>query len=130
MINVRINTKGFTLIEIIFAIAIFGIISLSIYTMITTTLTIYKNSELQYKATLLALGYLETMEASYTLDIGQTTYEEGEYTIEIDVSKAEKYNGKLYKIVIEVASDDDILERIEGYKVKPMREWYYEEEPQ
>lgn len=122
MINVRINTKGFTLIEIIFAIAIFGIISLSIYAMITTTLRIYKNSELQYKATLLALGYLETMEASSTLDIGQTTYEEGEYTIEVDVSKAEKYNGKLYKIVIEVVSDDDILERIEGYKVKPMRE--------
>lgn len=112
------NDYGFTLIEIIFALAIFGILTLAIYTMTSTIINVYNNSEKQYNATLLAQRYFESIKASPKVDIGNVLYEEGEFIITVDISEVSKYNGKLYKIIVEVELEEHKLERIEGFKVK------------
>lgn len=111
------NNYGFTLIEIIFALAIFGILTLAIYTMTTTIINAYRNSEKQYYATLLAQRHFETIKASSEVEIGNVLYEEGEFIVTVDISEVNKYNGKLYKIIIEVELGEQKLERFEGFKV-------------
>lgn len=113
------NNYGFTLIEIIYALAIFGILTLAIYTMMTITIKIYKDSEEKFNATLLAQRYFETIKALSTVDIGIVVYEEGKFTVTVDISEVSKYNGKLYKIIVEVKLGEHKLEKIEGFKVKP-----------
>lgn len=118
MNNSNNNNYGFTLIEIIFALAIFGILTLSIYTMMTTTINIYNKSRLQYNSTLLAQKYYENIKASSEIDTGIDVYEEGEYTVTVEISEISKYNGKLYRIIIEVKLGENVLETIEGFKKK------------
>ena len=94
------NDYGFTLIEIIFALAIFGILTLAIYTMTSTIINVYNNSEKQYNATLLAQRYFESIKASPKVDVGNVLYEEGEFIITVDISKSVNIMGNYIKLLL------------------------------
>ena len=113
----RLNSKGFTLIETIFSIAILGIIHLALSTMLTTTINAYKESKQQYNATLLAQSYFEKIKASPIENVGQTINESEDLRGIIDITEVSKYTGRLYKITIEVTKEEESLEKIEGYKL-------------
>ena len=115
----KANILGFTLIETLFALTIFSVVTLAILTMMITTINIYKNSEQQYNATLLAQRCFETIKASSVVNVGLVVNEVEGFIVTIDISEISKYNNKLYKIIIEVAYDECVLERLEGYKITP-----------
>ncbi len=113
----RLNSSGFTLIEVLFSIAILGIINLALTSMISTIINAYKESKVQFEATLLAQSYYEKIKALPFEDFGEAVIEKGNLTVVSSIEEADKYNGCLYKVTVEVFKDDKSLEKIEGFKL-------------
>lgn len=112
----RHNSSGFTLIEVLFSIAILGILDLALTTMITAEIKAYKNSKEQFEATLLAQSFYERLKASPVIRLGVEISESGDFIIITEVEELEKYEGSMIKVTVEVLKEEESLERIEGYK--------------
>lgn len=119
---IRHNTKGFTLIETIYAIAILGILSIALTNMIMLTINTHKNSKEQFNATLLAQYHFEKIKASDVAEAENIKIESGNLHIEIDIAEVEKYKDRLFKVTVEVMNGDKSLEKIEGYKLMCLQE--------
>lgn len=59
--------------------------------------------------------------------MGETITEFEDYKIISDIVEVEKYNGRLYKITVEVIKEDEVLEKIEGYKIFKYKEMQFED---
>lgn len=123
----RLSSSGFTLIEILFSISILGIMCLALFSMNTTIIKAYKDSKQQFEATLTAQCLYERIKASPFPDVGETITEFDDYKIISDIVEVEKYNGRLYKITVEVIKEDEVLEKIEGYKIFKYKEMQFED---
>ncbi len=122
----RRDTKGFTLIETIYAMAILGILSIALTSMIMLIINTYKNSKEQFNATLLAQLHFERIKASYIEKAEEIIIKSGDLQVTIDIAEAEKYKNRLFKITVEVMKGEKSLERIEGYKLICLREIEHE----
>ena len=122
----RHDTKGFTLIETIYAMAILGILSIALTSMIMLIINTYKNSKEQFNATLLAQSHFERIKASYIEKAEEIIIKSGDLQVTIDIAEAEKYKDRLFKITVEVMKGEKSLERIEGYKLICLREIEHE----
>lgn len=113
----RLNSKGFTLIEVIFSLGILVIIFIALSSMHTTIINAYGNSKEQFNATMLAQSQFEKIKALPVESTGQSIIEADGFHIIVDIEEMDKYEGILYKIVVLVTKEDETLERIEGYKL-------------
>lgn len=111
------NCSGLSLIELLFTISILGIIMISIVPLFISTNKINRKSESLYNATLLAQGYMESIKASDHVEIGQTIDNFDGIKIKVDIGEADKYNSDFYRIIIEIFQNDELMERLEGYKM-------------
>lgn len=117
MIKELKNSFGLSFVELLFTLAILGITMISISSLLVSTTKINKESEIQYQATLLAQRYLEKIKASDTVSVGKTVINSDNTKATIDIIEIEKYESKLYKIVVEISFYGEIYERLEGYKI-------------
>lgn len=97
------NPNGFTLIEVIVSLAIFSIISMSLYSLLYSSLTTTTSSDVLFNATQLSQKYIEELniirfkeiEDTYTLDDDGNYYkqfQDSDFDIELKVSKIEDFN--------------------------------------
>ncbi len=112
----RHNSSGFTLIEVLFSIAILGILDLALTTMITAEIKAYKDSKEQFEATLLAQSFYERLKASPMIKLGEEIAESEDFIIITEVEEVEEYEGSMIRVMVEVLKEEKSLERIEGYK--------------
>ncbi|MCK9216715.1 MAG: type II secretion system GspH family protein [Firmicutes bacterium] len=124
----RLDSKGFTLIETIYGIAILGILSIALSNLIMLTIKTYKDSKEQFNATLLAQYYFEEKKASYIVETEKTVIKSGDLLVSIDVLEVERYKERLFKITVEVIKDEMTLEKFEGYKSIDLQEIQHEED--
>ncbi len=111
------KNSGLSFIELLFTLAILGITMISISSLLVNTSKINKKSELKYHATLLAQSYMENVKASDSI-ISELTIDTFEDTkIVVDIIEIDKYKSKFYKIIIEVLINEEVFERLEGYKI-------------
>ena len=113
----RLNSSGFTLIEVLYSIAILGIINLALSSMLATTINSYRLSKKQFEATLLVQNYYERIKAISCVEPGETIIESGGFTIVIDIVELDEYKDCMYKIIIKIYDGDELIEEIEGFKV-------------
>jgi len=111
------NDIGLSLVELLFTLAILGITVIAISSLLINTAKINKKSEQQYNATLLAKSYMEYIKASDGVNVGKSIYFAENVEIIIDICEINKYKDQMYKVVIEVISNDETLEKLEGYKI-------------
>lgn len=112
----RHNSSGFALIEVLFSIAILGILDLALTTMITAEIKAYKDSKEQFEATLLAQSFYERLKASPMIKLGEEIAESEDFIIIMEVEEVEEYEGSMIRVMVEVLKEEKSLERIEGYK--------------
>lgn len=115
------NNNGLTLIELLFTLAILGIVTIAVIALLTNAAFINRKSEQQYNATLIAQTYMENIKATENIEIGQTIEIFNDFKILIDVSEVNKYNNMIYKVRVEVLIDEKTLEVFEGYKILRIR---------
>ncbi|MGF7056990.1 type IV pilus modification PilV family protein [Brassicibacter mesophilus] len=111
------NNIGLSLIELLFTLAILGITVIAVSSLLVNTAKINKKSEQQYNATLLAQSYMECIKASSDINIGRTIHFDDDFKIIIDISEIDEYHDKMYKVIIEIISNGNILEKLGSYKV-------------
>lgn len=111
------NCSGLSFIELLFTISILGIIMVSIVPIYVNASLINSKSESLYNATLLAQSYMENIKASDCVTVGQTVESFEDTNIVIDIEEVDNYNKDFYKIIIEVFQGDELMERLEGYKI-------------
>lgn len=111
------NCSGLSLIELLFTISILGIIMISIVPLFISTNKINRESESLYNATLLAQGYMESIKASDYVEVGQTINNFDGIKIKVDIGEVDKYASDFYRIIIEIFQNDELMERLEGYKM-------------
>lgn len=109
--------SGISFLELLFAISILSIIFIFILPLISSIKNINKNTEYQYRATLLAQSYMDQIKASETVETGQTTEFIEDAEIIINISEIDEYEGDIYKVTIEVIIEGNTLEKLEGYKI-------------
>ena len=112
----RLNL-GFTIIEIIFSLAVFAILFTAVSSLMLTTLKVSQSAKYQYQATALAQKRFEEIKASKTVETGLKSYDCNEYKISEEIQAVEEYNGRVYKVIIKVSRNEEILEIIEGLKI-------------
>lgn len=111
------NSSGLSFIELLITVAILGITMISISSLLVNTSKINKKSELQYQSTLLAQSYMENIKASDSITVGQTVNSFGDTKIIVDIVEIDKYEYKIYKIIIEILVGEEVYETLEGYKI-------------
>lgn len=111
------HNLGFTIIEIIFSLAVFAVLFIAISSLMFTTLKVSQNAKYQYQATSLAQKRFEEIKASKTVETGVKNYERNEYKISEEIQAVEEYNGKVYKVMIKVSRNGEVLDIIEGLKI-------------
>ena len=111
------QNSGFTIIEMMFSLAIFAILFIAISSLMITTLKISQNTKHQYRATLLAQKRFEEIKTSKDILEGLYNYECNDYILDEEIIEVEGYKGRVYKIIIKVSLKDEILETIEGLKI-------------
>lgn len=111
------NSSGLSFIELLFTIAILGIVMISISSLLINTSKINRESELLYQATLLAQSYMEDIKSSDSVNVGQNIESYEDTKIIVDIVKIDKYKYGFYKITIKVFKDEELLESLEGYKI-------------
>lgn len=126
MLNKLKTNNGLTLIELLFTLAMFGVIVIWVTGLLINTAVINRKSEQQYKATLIAQSYMENIKASDSINIGETVETIDSFKVIVSISKVSRYRESIYKINIEVLAEDSILERLEGYKIITQQRWYCE----
>lgn len=112
----RLNL-GFTIIEIIFSLAIFAVLFIATSSLLFTTLKISQNAKYQYQAMSLAQKRFEEIKASKAIEPGLNNYECKEYRISEEIISVEEYNGRVYKVIIKVSKNGEVLDIIEGLKL-------------
>ena len=122
MINI-FNSKGYVLLKMIIALGIIGFIFLASSSMLTTTINIHRKSSEQFRATVLAQSFFEEIKACSIKEIQDLEIDNGEFIVNIEKYKIDKYDGRLYKIIIEVMKDGETLEKIQGYKILDLQEY-------
>lgn len=116
--NRRIRkNSGFTLIEVIISFTIFAIFLTSFLSMMMTLFKISQESNHQYQATVLAQKHIEELKALSGIAEAHNIYEYEGYIIDEEVSAADGYEDRLYKITVKVSRDEQLLETIEGLKI-------------
>lgn len=118
----RLNSSGFTLIEVLYSIAIFGIINLALSSMLATTIKSYRLSKNQFEATLLAQSYYERIKAESEVILGETVIESGDFAIVINIVELDEYKDCMYKVIVQIFYGEELLEEIEGFKIIDFKE--------
>lgn len=109
--------EGFTIVEIMFSIAIFAILFIAISSLILTVLKVSQNAKHQYRATLFAQKRFEEIKASKDVVEGLYNYEYDDYTIDEEIIEVKEYKGRVFRVIIKVFRGEEILETIEGLKI-------------
>lgn len=127
MINLKINEKGLSLIEVIISVSILGILFIPIFGLLSNNIRINGLSKDQIIATNLAEHKIEELKFNENINLGkEKQYVNGfviESVIEIvdrkDIIMDEEERLKfhdLYKLVVEVKKDEKIIEKIFTYR--------------
>lgn len=111
------SSSGLSFIELLFVISILGIITLIISPFVTSIYKRNKKAESLYRATMIAQNYMENIKGSNTTLIGETIYNIDDVQVKISITEIKKYQYGTYKIIIEVYRQDELLEKLEGYKM-------------
>jgi prepilin-type N-terminal cleavage/methylation domain-containing protein len=112
------HEKGSTLIEVLVALALLGIISASFLGATATTSTSRVTSEERSSSKILAESIMdEVKKQPYYATYNVTVPEDyAGYLVEVSVNETDKYN--LQKIVVSVDHHGHSVLDLEGYKVK------------
>ena len=125
--NIYVDEKGFTLVEVIISITILGILIIPIFTLMSINIKLSSESIKQIKATNFAESKIEELKFSETIKSGNNTIEkdgfkiesliEPIYSLENDKDKKNAINSsKLYRITVEVIKNDKVIEKLLTYK--------------
>jgi len=117
MIRKLKNSFGISFIELLFTISILCILMVTISPLLLNINKINKKSESLYKATMLAQSYMENIKGSDAILPGETIHNIDDIQVKIHITEIKKYKYGTYKIIIEIYRQDELLERLEGYKM-------------
>ena len=117
MKNVKTYNSGFTTIELLFALAIFSILFISTSSLIMTTVKISRISKEYYEASLLAQKHYEAIKASSHVLEAHIDYEYDDFIVSVDTLNIPEYNGKLFRLVVNVSKGEQTLDKIDGLKI-------------
>lgn len=127
MINLRTNEKGISLIEVIISIFILGILSIPIFGLLSSNISINSASKNQIIATNLAEHKMEELKFSENINLGKETIHVNGFVVESvieivdrkDILIDEEENFKfynLYRLIVEVKKDEKTIEKIFTYR--------------
>ncbi len=115
------QNKGLTLIEIILALGILGIIVISIASIFTNAFMYMMQAKEKFEALNLAQEYMETIKSEDLSEIFQAydnkVFKVGNYTIDTDLQGEEK-DARAIKIRIKVKNDEKEMVKLESYRKK------------
>ncbi|SHI92400.1 type IV pilus modification PilV family protein [Lutispora thermophila] len=109
--------SGFTIIETVLSLVIFLILFLAISTLITATAINTHAARDVYQTIMLAQKRIEELKSTSTIEEGIYYHNYDNYILEEEIKKIEKYKGRVYKIVIKIYKNDEVIESLETIKV-------------
>jgi prepilin-type N-terminal cleavage/methylation domain-containing protein len=117
---------GFTLIEIIAAVAVLGVVIVPLMSVFVVSQNIVNESTIEYKSMLQAQRYMEEIKSMDDLDTSLYIYNSGTDSYERVVAQNDEElganiiltsNGMIYEISIEITDEGKTVNILEGSKI-------------
>lgn len=114
----KLNKKGFTLIEVMISLAIISIISVSFFSVFTNSFMYTIKSKQKLEAINLAQNYIEEIKVCNCENVynlySNKNFDEGDYIVSTNLEKAKFKN--TIKVIVSVKKNDDNIVTLETYK--------------